>query len=495
MSPKRCWLYSPESGYLEKSSNGKVERFHAILKASLRKLCTDKPREWHRYLPATLFAMREMPSDRTGFSAFEMLYGRSLWGPLSVLRDLWEDTKLNDEQRSCFQYVIDLKDKLAQCAKLAAENADVSASRYKTYFDLRSQDRHFKVGDEVLILLPDSTSKLLMSWSGPYKVLERRNKVNYLIDEKGKPKLYHANLLRQYHRRASVNQATVLDENNIPDQLTSSSSVTFQEDQDNLLFEEACDSRRPYRFHPFFRWRPCGVWRSDFYTEVGSTKPHPGIRWCLFGNSRMYTSHQTRHRGMFSERIKPKLYPVPLHLKTYFNHEVEELLSQGIIRSSTSHHSSPVLMVKKSSGSYRLAVDFRMLSSITRFDAEPITSITEDLHEFHGSIFFFELDITKASYQIPLTDRAMSMTAFPTHLGLMEFTRFPFGLVTACATYIRLMRIVLAGLSDGVAFYFDNIFVYGQSWDSHLYALDCVLQRLRHHGLTARPSKCRPSIT
>ena len=109
---------------------------------------------------------------------------------------MWEDTKLNDEQRSCFQYVIDLKDKLAQCAKLAAENADVSASRYKTYFDLRSQDRHFKVGDEVLILLPDSTSKLLMSWSGPYKVLERRNKVNYLIDEKGKPKLYHANLLK-----------------------------------------------------------------------------------------------------------------------------------------------------------------------------------------------------------------------------------------------------------------------------------------------------------
>ena len=192
-----------------------------------------------------------------------------------------------------------------------------------------------------------------------------------------------------------------------------------------------------------------------------------------------------------TERIKPKLYPVPLHLKTYFNHEVEEFLSQGIIRPSTSHHSSPVLMVKKSSGSYRLAVDFRMLSSITRFDAEPITSITEDLHEFHGSIFFFELDITKASYQIPLTDRAMSMTAFPTHLGLMELTRLPFGLVTACATYIRLMRIVLAGLSDGVAFYFDSIFVYGQSWDTHLYALHCVLQRLRHHGLTARPSKCR----
>lgn len=84
----------------------------------------------------------------------------------------------------------------------------------------------------------------------------------------------------------------------------------------------------------------------------------------------------------------------------------------------------------------------------------------------------------------------MSLTAFPTHHGLMEFTRLPFRLVTACATYIGLMRIVLAGLS-GVSLYFDNIFIYDQSWDTHLYALYCVLQRLRYYSLTARPSKCR----
>lgn len=80
------------------SGNGIVERFHATLKASLRKLCSDKPREWHQYVPATLFALREMPSDRTGFSAFKLLYGRRVRGPLSILRDLWEDAKLDDDQ-------------------------------------------------------------------------------------------------------------------------------------------------------------------------------------------------------------------------------------------------------------------------------------------------------------------------------------------------------------------------------------------------------------
>lgn len=142
--------------------------------------------------------MREMPSDRTGFSAFEMLYGRSLRGLLSVLGDLWENGELEDDQRSCFQYVIDLKDKFAECAKIAAENADVSATKHKTYFDLRSQGRQFKIDDDVLVLLPDSKNNLLMSWSGPYPAMERRNKVNYLIDENGKPKLHHVNLLTLY---------------------------------------------------------------------------------------------------------------------------------------------------------------------------------------------------------------------------------------------------------------------------------------------------------
>ena len=62
----------------------------------------------------------------------------------------------------------------------------------------------------------------------------------------------------------------------------------------------------------------------------------------------------------------------------------------------------------------------------------------------------------------------------------------PFGLVTACATYIRLMRLVLAGLPN-VCCYFDNIFVFSACWDEHLEALRRVFERL--------PSKCRFGVT
>lgn len=195
------------------SCNGRIERFHGTLKASLRKLCAEKPKEWHRYLIPTFFALREILSDRTSFSPFELLYGRTVRGPMSVLKDLWENTSVTDDQRSTYQYVIELKDKLADCAKIAAQNADISSSRYRSYFDLKSQKRHFKKGDEILVLLPDHANKLLMAWRGPFRVLEQKNKVNYLVDENGTHKLcHHVNLLKKCYRRSNVSRTQALDE-------------------------------------------------------------------------------------------------------------------------------------------------------------------------------------------------------------------------------------------------------------------------------------------
>ena len=132
------------------------------------------------------------------------------------------------------------------------------------------------------------------------------------------------------------------------------------------------------------------------------------------------------------------------------------MLKLGIIRPSNSQYCSPVVLVKKSDDNYRLTVDFRTLNSISVFDAEPACSMENDLHLFTGSVYFSELDLTKAYHQIPLSERTKKLTAFATSKGLMEFTSLPFGMVTACATYARLMRIVVAGLRN-VTLYFDNV--------------------------------------
>lgn len=81
---------------------------------------------------------------------------------MSALRDLWEDKGIYEDNRSTFQYVMELRDKLSKCAKIAAQNAKVSFVRYKSFSTFKSHDRQFKP-DEVLLLLPDSSRKLLLA--------------------------------------------------------------------------------------------------------------------------------------------------------------------------------------------------------------------------------------------------------------------------------------------------------------------------------------------
>ena len=55
------------------------------------------------------------------------------------MRDLWEARAVKDDDRSIFQFMVELQDKLADSAEIAAENANISASRYKSYFDIISK--------------------------------------------------------------------------------------------------------------------------------------------------------------------------------------------------------------------------------------------------------------------------------------------------------------------------------------------------------------------
>ena len=50
--------------------NGLVERFHATMKQMLRRMCVERPKDWDKYLPALIFAIREVPQESLGFSPF-----------------------------------------------------------------------------------------------------------------------------------------------------------------------------------------------------------------------------------------------------------------------------------------------------------------------------------------------------------------------------------------------------------------------------------------
>ena len=98
--------------------NGLCERVNGVLKNMLKKMCQERPNDWDRYLPAVLFAYREVPQASTGFSPFELLYGRTARGPMQVLKELWTQSE-SPEVRNTYQYVFDLRNKLEEACRLA----------------------------------------------------------------------------------------------------------------------------------------------------------------------------------------------------------------------------------------------------------------------------------------------------------------------------------------------------------------------------------------
>ena len=91
--------------------NELVERFNGTLKQMLRRMCAEKLRDWDRYLNAILFAYREVPHESLGFSPFELLYCRTIWGPMRILRELWSGDVADGEVKTTYQYVVDLRER------------------------------------------------------------------------------------------------------------------------------------------------------------------------------------------------------------------------------------------------------------------------------------------------------------------------------------------------------------------------------------------------
>ena len=94
-------------------TNGLVEQFNGTLKMMLKKLMTDRPSDWDRYLPAALFAYKENPQESTGFAPFELLYGCTVKGPSQILHDVWTGKADSVEVQTTYQYVSDLKETLS----------------------------------------------------------------------------------------------------------------------------------------------------------------------------------------------------------------------------------------------------------------------------------------------------------------------------------------------------------------------------------------------
>ena len=168
------------------------------------------------------------------------------------------------------------------------------------------------------------------------------------------------------------------------------------------------------------------------------------------------------------------------------------MLSQGLIRPSSSAFSSPVLLVKKKDDTFRFCVDFRQLNAITRKSKYPVPIFDQLMDELSGAQWFSTLDLHAGFHQILLKAGEEHKTAFQTHVGQYEFCVMAFGLTGAPGTFPGAMNVTLApGLRRFALVFFDDILVYNRTLEEHVHHLCQVLSWLRADQWKLKLSKCK----
>ncbi|GFN81163.1 reverse transcriptase [Plakobranchus ocellatus] len=270
-----------------------------------------------------------------------------------------------------------------------------------------------------------------MRLRGPFKIIDRISSVNYRVQIDNRIVTLHVNLLRRYYPHEVDNLESATPEPKEALTLAAMSALieedtpwvkptvyTGPELNGQVDINPALSKERKEEVLSILKEFP----------DVLTSKP--GYTPTLEHSIKLKTE----------EPIFVQQYPLPFSAKKVIEEEVRSLLNLGVIAPSTSPYCSPVVLVKKKDGSVRFCIDFRKLNAATVLDATNIPNPEDLFVELKGSRMFTSCDLAKAYWQVPLDEASRPCTAFQTPMGLMQWVRMPFGLVTTPATFNRLMR-------------------------------------------------------
>lgn len=455
-------------------TSGLVERFNKTCKEMLHHVIQQHKRQWHKIIPLTAWALREIPNATTGISPYALVYGRLPRGPLAVLKESWIGQRdvMPILAKPVEQYMTDLQHRLRQAADWARLHAEHGQAVYAHNHNLRSRDKHFIEGDTVIVLDDEHSGKLSRRWHGPATVVRVKSPYSYLIDMgDGRVKHIHANKMRKYTAR--VQGCNVISEHDdefgrvlVPVTESTVDLPSNRVDRDKLSHLDDDQHKQLLNL-------------LDEFADCFDDKP--GL--CEI------TEHKIQVTTDFQpKRMRP--YRIPEILKPEVEKQIKELLDAGLIVKSHSPMASPLVCVAKKQGGVRLACDYRYVNSYTVADQYPLCTVDEVIRKVGQGRFISVFDAKSGYWQLKVNPECRWLTAFVTHEGLYEWVRMPFGLRNAGATFVRAVTDILRPLQRFSGAYVDDMAVGSESWLRHIGDLRQFLTTVHNAGLTLNLCKC-----
>ena len=171
------------------------------------------------------------------------------------------------------------------------------------------------------------------------------------------------------------------------------------------------------------------------------------------------------HRVNLIDNSKPAFVPnfrLPVSRRNIVESLIKDMESQGIIKESLSPYNSPLLLVPKKDGTWRIVTDYRCLNKDTIPDRMPMPNFDEVLSQLNGAKLFSTLDLLSGYHQVPLSEDSKQCTAFSTHNQHWHFEVMPFGLSNAPLTFVRLNHQILGNMKN-VFVYLDDIIIFSHN--------------------------------
>ena len=448
---------------------GVVERFHQTLKSMIKKYGEQQDRNWDKELPYLLFAIRSAPNDSLGFAPFELVFGHRVRGPLDVIHDYWEG---ETGERNLLDYVTETQGKLHQAWSFAKQNLVKNQKRIKKNFDLKAKQRNFEVGQKALVLLPMLGHQLQAKFSGPYQIVDKNSNNTYVIETPNRKRRYqkcHVNMMNPYFERTKKSLTCLA----VKDKRKRKEIVHDWPQENSDIIKNLDDKLKHLSLEQREQLKAVILEFPDI------TKDTPGKTSVL--------NHDVETKGAFPVKQGP--YRVNPDKNKIIKQEVEYMLNNELVQPSLSPWSSPVVLVRKENGQYRLCIDYRNVNALTITDSFPLRRVDDCIGKISKAKYLSKFDLLKGYWQVPLTDRAREISAIVTNEGLYECLVMPFGFKNSACTFQRLMSIITRGL-EGCVVYIDDVVVFSDDWETHVHLIRELFCALRDAGLVINLAKC-----
>ena len=191
-------------------------------------------------------------------------------------------------------------------------------------------------------------------------------------------------------------------------------------------------------------------------------------------------------------------YPISANLVEKMKRELQKLESHKIIERGPAKCYSPCFVRPKPDGkNVRLLLDLRVLNTMISQKVYPLLCKPE-LHvklACQKSVRYLSgLDVSQAYFSVPLAEESRQLLglSLPNSSGY-RLNRLPQGGASSMSHFSECLSNVLQGMKYGdmVTHYADDIFLSSTCFESHLLALNELLDRLTKSGLKLNLKKCQ----